>query len=148
MLSETGKAPSVEISETDEGVLNVVLAGDWLVSTNPPSFESVRDQFEGSAEGVKQCNLQVDQMGRSDSTLGSFLLQVKVTIGKASRLHCCMVIQKSSRRYRALPDNSRPMEKIISPTKGLVFKSPGCPYFCNVICGWEFRFFSNFNTIV
>jgi len=76
MSSETGKAPSVEISETDQGVLCIVLAGDWLVSTNPPSFESVRDQFEGSAEGARQCKLQVDQMGRSDSTLGSFLLQV------------------------------------------------------------------------
>jgi len=76
MPSETGKAPSVELNEAEGGMLCVVLAGDWLISTNPPSFDSVRDQFETEGRNDRQYELQVDQLGNTDSTLVSFLLQV------------------------------------------------------------------------
>jgi len=76
MPSETGKAPSVDFSETVDGRLCVVLAGDWLLSTHPPSYESVRNQFEARGKALRQCELQTDQLGNTDSTLVSFLLQI------------------------------------------------------------------------
>jgi len=48
-MSESGKSPSVEIDDSQLGAFSVTLGGDWLVSTGPPSFDSVRSRFDAVA---------------------------------------------------------------------------------------------------
>lgn len=68
--------PTVEIASPASGVVAVTLGGEWTQSADPPSFAGVRGRILGSSGGAPRIVVDASGVGRSDSTLVSFLLQL------------------------------------------------------------------------